>query len=102
MNITKELRPSPRGELEITDVNSLVTDLTSFMDQEFSAQDIGVRIELAETLPDVRMDRDQMRQAILNLLRNAMEATEDNGTVVIDGGEHTGALPGHALKHRKR
>jgi N-acyl-D-amino-acid deacylase len=25
-----------------------------------------------------------------------------NGTVVIDSGEHTGALPGHALKHRKR
>lgn len=76
----------PKPEMEITDVNSLVTDLTSFMDQEFSAQDIGVRIQLAETLPDVRMDRDQMRQAILNLLRNAMEATEVNGKVVIETG----------------
>ena len=76
----------PKPEMESTDVNSLVTDLTSFMDQEFSAQDIGVRIQLAETLPDVRMDRDQMRQAILNLLRNAMEATEADGTVGIETG----------------
>jgi len=69
----------PRPHLEEEDLQVVLLDLLTFMDSELS--DRGVTLVHAlrpgETL--VRADENQLRQAFLNLLRNAGEAMSDGG-----------------------
>ena len=71
----------PKPELSSEDVNALVRDLTAFMEQEFVSNSVELIVDLSSKLPRVAADRDQLRQAIINLLRNAMEAIGNDGVV---------------------
>jgi len=44
---------------------------------------ISVAIELAPAIPPVALDRAQMRQVFFNLVKNAMEAMKDGGTLYV-------------------
>ncbi len=44
---------------------------------------ISVAIELAPAIPPVAIDRAQMRQVFFNLVKNAMEAMKDGGTLYV-------------------
>jgi two-component system nitrogen regulation sensor histidine kinase NtrY len=62
--------------------------LHQVIDQALSLYDglfTGIRIErrLAADVPTLRLDADQMKRALINLVDNAIEATDKRGTVVI-------------------
>jgi len=62
--------------------------LHQVIDQTLSLYDglfTGIRIErrLATDVPTLRLDADQMKRALINLVDNAIEATDKKGTVVI-------------------
>ncbi len=88
-------RPSER---EICDVNELVADVMRLADIEARDRDVGIELDLDESLPQVWVDSVQIQQVILNLVRNAIEAveTDDNGrhTVQIT----TRSTPGAAIE----
>jgi signal transduction histidine kinase len=71
--------PSPKLELE--DLGALTREVLDFVAREMDAA--GVRIERAiePGLPLVSADEAQVRQALLNLLRNAREAMPEGGAV---------------------
>lgn len=69
----------PRPRLEAEDVNAILSDLLRFMDEELRARAIVLASALAPGLPDVLGDENQLRQAFLNLLRNACEAMRGGG-----------------------
>jgi PAS domain S-box-containing protein len=64
-------RPSNFGKL---DLNACVEQVLLFAEGELRRTRIEVRRRLAGDLPQVRGDRIQVQQVILNLIRNAMEA----------------------------
>jgi two-component system, NtrC family, nitrogen regulation sensor histidine kinase NtrY len=69
-------------------VNLAPASLHEVIDNALSLYDglfAGVSIErhLAPDLPQVRLDRDQMKRVLINLVDNAIEATEKKGSVVI-------------------
>jgi len=69
-------------------VNLAPASLHEIIDSALSLYDglfAGVSIErrLAPDLPLVRLDRDQMKRVVINLVDNAIEATEKKGSVVI-------------------
>lgn len=66
----------PRPRLVREDPGDVVGDIVAFASTEL--QHAGVRVELrvAEGLPAVRVDESQLRQALLNLVRNARESME--------------------------
>ena len=81
--------PSP--ERVAGDLPDLVRRVVDFLSDELAQAHIALELEVAADLPAVPMDEGQVRQALLNLLRNAVEAQPDGGEIHIavaplDGG----------------
>jgi nitrogen fixation/metabolism regulation signal transduction histidine kinase len=66
----------PRPRLERDDLGALVSEATNFVAREMNAAGVQLTLSVADDLPAVMFDEAQVRQAILNLLRNAREAME--------------------------
>jgi signal transduction histidine kinase len=73
---------SPRLNVERLPVRPLVADLVDFITPEYSRKRVSLGLELGgpET---ARVDGFQLKQAILNLLLNALQATPAGGNVVL-------------------
>ena len=72
--------PSPRTVP--TDLSQLITDTIALYNGIFSAVQIDQRF--APGLPLVRLDPEQVRRVIINLIDNAIEAMERNGEIVVE------------------
>jgi len=73
--------PSPRPSP--IDLGTLVHDVASFAGPELDRARVTVDLRIPETPVIVAVDEAQIRQALVNLLRNAREAMEDGGVVSI-------------------
>jgi PAS domain S-box-containing protein len=73
----------PHPELREVDLNGLVTDLTAVLGQELKAHRIEVHMDLATPSPRAWGDPGQLRQALLNIVRNSREAMGAGGTLHI-------------------
>jgi two-component system, NtrC family, sensor kinase len=70
-------RPAPHLEKE--SLADLVREVVEFIRPELAKANVACEIEIDEALPAVAFDEGQIRQALLNLIRNAREATQPNG-----------------------
>src|SRR5262249_23739136 len=52
----------------------LVRNALKILDADLRSHRVGVRLDLADDVPPVRIDRVQIEQVVLNLARNAVEA----------------------------
>lgn len=84
-----------------TDLAAVVEPLGTLLRPELEQRDITLHLDLARGL-NVRIDRHQIEQVILNILRNAMESISSQGT--IDVSWRDGALTirdsGHGIEPR--
>lgn len=71
----------PHPQREVGDVAAVVHSLVEFLQQEMRQDGVSLVVEVEEGLPAVRFDEGQLRQALLNLLRNAREAMAQGGEV---------------------
>lgn len=62
---------------EPSDLNALAREVIGFVQSELRLREIKLTMNLAENIPTVLLDRIQIQQVLLNLLRNAIEALED-------------------------
>jgi two-component system nitrogen regulation sensor histidine kinase NtrY len=71
----------PAAHLAPGSLHEVIDQALSLYDGLFG----GVRIDrrLAPDLPSLRIDADQMKRVLINLVDNAIEATDKKGTVVI-------------------
>jgi C4-dicarboxylate-specific signal transduction histidine kinase len=76
LNMARQ-RPPARRAVQINDIVRAATDMLGY-----TLRSHGVRVELtlAEGLPDVQADADQIGQVVLNLLVNAQQAMEGAGS----------------------
>ncbi len=70
---------SPRLEPEA--IADVVRATAQFYGPELEAAGVALRLELDDGLPSVALDEAQIRQVLLNLLKNAREAMQRPGTV---------------------
>ncbi len=73
----------PKLKLQLTDANQLLRDLLRRSSVELATKGIEVRTHYEENLPQVRVDRAQIYRALQNLLRNAIEAMPNGGTLTV-------------------
>ena len=83
-------RPSPT--LEVDSVGDLARELLAFLKPELDRHAVTVDTTIDAGAPDVPIDESQLRQALLNLVRNAREAMPDGGVigVRVEGAEGGG------------
>ena len=62
---------------ESTDINVLVQDAVDLVETDLSRNESAVWLDLAENPAPVRVDRVQIKQVLINLIRNAIDAMED-------------------------
>ena len=61
------------------DLNEIVTSCLYFIEVKADSKRIKIEKELASELPRVMLDRQQIKQVLLNLLPNAIDAMGDGG-----------------------
>jgi PAS domain S-box-containing protein len=61
---------------EATDINALIGDVVRLADIAASSREVAYEYDLAPWLPPVPVDRVQIEQVLLNLIRNGVEAME--------------------------
>jgi signal transduction histidine kinase len=59
------------------DVNDLIQEMIVLLRSEATRYDISVRTELATDLPQVRGDRVQLQQVLMNLIMNSIDAMKE-------------------------
>jgi signal transduction histidine kinase len=86
-----------------TDLHTLLQDCLVLFADRITLQGVVVRTELAERFPVLRLDGLQMKQAIMNLVANALEAMPQGGTLTLatsmveqEAGRSAGAAAGPA------
>lgn len=73
--------PQPRMEDEELAVT--VREIVDFARPEMQRAGLALDLELEDELPPALYDEGQIRQAVLNVLRNAREAMPDGGTIEV-------------------
>ncbi|MBT8496314.1 MAG: HAMP domain-containing protein, partial [Deltaproteobacteria bacterium] len=68
----------PKPKLQRENINTVVTDLVEFERESLRKMKVEVELSLDDDLPEVLIDDSQIRQALLNLVRNAAEALEEH------------------------
>jgi two-component system, sporulation sensor kinase E len=76
------IRPT-RPSFEPHELNEIIEESVAFLRQEIEDRDILVETDLASGLPLVEVDRDQMKQAFYNVIKNAFEAMKTGGILHI-------------------
>jgi signal transduction histidine kinase len=76
------IRPS-KPVLHPENLNSLIEEALRFFAPEIADRDIVVEAELRPDLPLLELDRDQMKQAFYNVIKNSFEAMKRRGILRI-------------------
>lgn len=73
----------PKPKLASEHVNAMVEALAAFVREDLAAKHITLVVELADTDPIALVDASQLRQCLINLVRNAGEAVASKGGGVV-------------------
>jgi two-component system, NtrC family, sensor kinase len=68
---------------EPTDINRLVSTAVSLMENQALVKGVMVKFLQGDALPLVTLDRSQMQSVLMNLIINALDATEPGGSIKI-------------------
>jgi signal transduction histidine kinase len=78
-----------RADFRESDLNAVVHDSVLLMRRQCERQQVRLDVE-AGTIPVFRLDPEKIKQALLNIVRNAMEAMPEGGTIGIATMEREG------------
>jgi two-component system, sporulation sensor kinase E len=78
----RAIRPT-RPQMYAENINAVVEETVRFFASEIKDRDIVVEQELRSDLPLLQLDRDQMKQAFYNVIKNSLEAIKSRGILRI-------------------
>jgi two-component system, NtrC family, sensor kinase len=96
-NVTRVLRTmldharQPAG-FETVALAEIIERVRELAEPRLSRSNIGLRISVAEKLPDIRADATQLEMALLNLVTNALDAMPGGGTLSISAAARAGTI----------
>jgi len=78
----RAIRPS-QPQLQPENLNTIIEEAVRFFTPEIQDRDIVVEQELRADLPLLQLDREQMKQAFYNVIKNSLEAMRRHSTLRI-------------------
>ncbi len=82
---------------EPTDVNRLVAAAISLVENQALVKGVAIKFHPGENLPEVTLDRSQMQGVLINLVINALDATEPGGHIRLFT---AASLSGNGVAHK--
>lgn len=79
----KAVRPAP-PQLESASVEEVLRETLSFLQYEIRDREIEVDLRVQPQVPLCSIDRNQIKQAFFNIVRNAVQAMPNGGRLTID------------------
>ena len=73
----------PRAQFEEDSVNEMVTTVVDFVRPLATRQQITVAVTTDRAIPPMEIDRTLLRQAVLNLIKNGIEALSQGGALTV-------------------
>jgi len=77
------LAREPDGDFAERDPNRLVEEIQAFITPEVAELGVDLGLHLDRSVQTIRMDSDLLRQALLNIIRNGIQAMGHGGTLTI-------------------
>jgi two-component system NtrC family sensor kinase len=71
---------------ELTDVNRLIRHTVSLVENQALIKGVSLNFEPGGGLPMVTLDRNQMQSVLLNIIINALDATDPGGSITVTSG----------------
>jgi two-component system NtrC family sensor kinase len=71
---------------EPTDVNRLIRHTMSLIENQALIKGVSLNFEQGEGLPMITLDRNQMQSVLLNIIINALDATDPGGSITVTSG----------------
>ncbi len=68
---------------KLQDINAIIQESIYLTKKQAEFNDISIELNLSEDLPQIYVDKEQIQQLLINLILNAVEATEPGGTITI-------------------
>ncbi|HKI81061.1 MAG TPA: ATP-binding protein, partial [Pseudodesulfovibrio sp.] len=91
-NMLNFVRPSP-GPGSAVDLSGVCRDVAELMDVGYGRQGYAIVIRADDNLPSVQGDADSLKQCLVNIVKNSIEAMPGGGeitiTLAMDGGDVT-------------
>jgi len=78
----RAVRPA-KPKMATCDMETLIKETLSLLKQEIQNRKIEVGIDFKDSLPKVAVDRNQIKQAFFNIIRNAFDSMPDGGALKI-------------------
>ena len=83
MNGFAEVVRLPPPDRRPTDLKRLIDEILLLLRPELDRRRIRIEWEGAETLPPIELDRNQIEQVLMNVLKNAMESIGEDGRIAL-------------------
>jgi signal transduction histidine kinase len=77
---------------ELFDPNQLLEECVSLMQDKASERNLRLNLYVPNPLPDIKGDRDKVKQVVLNLISNAINYNKPAGTITVSGQSWSGEL----------
>jgi len=78
----RAIRPT-RPALTWTRLETVLNETLALLREDVENRRIAVELDCAADLPRIRVDRDQVKQAFFNVIKNALQAMQDGGRLQI-------------------
>jgi len=78
-----EFSRASEPKTSLANVNNVIERAIHLLENEFRLRHIRLEVDLSKQLPEILIDENQMEQIFVNLLLNAIQAIEEQGTVTI-------------------
>jgi len=85
------IRPTP-PQLSPGSINDVARETLELLQPELENRGLNVKEKLARRLPLTPLDAGQMKQVLVNLIKNAMQAMTRNGTLTVQTGSTPDAV----------
>lgn len=72
---------APQIQPQRSCIKSTIIELQRFMKKEMQSKDIVLENDFSPGIPHIYMDENRLREAILNIYRNSVDAMPDGGTI---------------------
>ena len=79
------LRPALPNK-QLIDLNQVILEVQALMEEAIREKGINLENRLDPNLPPFEADPNQLKQVLLNLVKNALEATEEQGAMLVSTG----------------